>query len=136
MRVRITYIRPLDSVQIRNNAASDGQSMLLVLSVVVRDTAGAAVEIGSSQRLRAHLLAGRSLHERGTAQENGSLLLDDNGLVRHGGYVCASRGTGSHDNGNLSSGCSSPPQSEKKNKNKNSDLQRLKIFNVRKVRRT
>ena len=40
-------------------------------------------------------------HQGRSAQEDGSLFVDDDGFVSHGGHVCTTGGTRSHDRGEL-----------------------------------
>ncbi len=59
------------------------------------------MHVGAAQFLRAHLLAGRGLHQRRPAEKDGALVAHDDALVRHRRHVGAAGGAGAHDDGDL-----------------------------------
>ncbi len=59
------------------------------------------MHVGAAEVFRAHHLAGRRLHQRRAAEEDGALVLDDDGLVRHRRHIGAARGARAHHDGDL-----------------------------------
>ena len=59
------------------------------------------MHVGAAQVLGADDFPCRGLHQRGTAEEDGALLADDDALVAHGRDVGAAGGAGAHDDGDL-----------------------------------
>jgi hypothetical protein len=70
--------------------------VLVVLRQVVGHAGQPRVHVAAAQVLGAHHLAGGRLHQRRAAQEDGALLLDDDGLVAHRRHVGAARGARAH----------------------------------------
>ncbi len=77
------------------------QRVMVVLRQVIGDARLARMHVGAAQFLRAHHLAGRRLHQRRAAEEDGALVLDDDGLVRHRRHIGAAGGAGAHHHGDL-----------------------------------
>lgn len=64
------------------------------------------MNIGATQFLGRDDLAGRSLHQRRTAEEDGALVAHDDALVRHRRHIGAARGAGAHHDRDLrNAGC-------------------------------
>ena len=72
-----------------HHVARPRERLLLVVRVVVGDAARARVDVGPAEVLRAHLLAGRGLHERRAAEEDRPATLHDDRLVAHRRHVGA-----------------------------------------------
>jgi hypothetical protein len=83
-------------VQITHDRADDRQGVLVARRVVVGDSRLPCVNVGAAELLRGHVLAGRSLHERRSADEDRPRALDDDRLVAHRGHVGAAGGAGPH----------------------------------------
>mmetsp|Transcript_7986 Transcript_7986/g.22467 ORF Transcript_7986/g.22467 Transcript_7986/m.22467 type:complete len:290 (+) Transcript_7986:671-1540(+) len=77
------------------------QGVLLGLREVVRHPALRRVDGRPPEVLGADLLAGRGLHQEGPRQEDGAVLVDDDGLVGHGGDIGAAGRAGAEDRGDL-----------------------------------
>ena len=75
--------------------------MLVIERLVVGDAGAAGVDLGATQLLGRDVLAGRGLHQRRTAQEDGARALDDDRLVAHGGHVRATGRATAHDQRDL-----------------------------------
>jgi hypothetical protein len=73
----------------------------VVVGEVVGDAGGAAVQVAAAELLGAHDLAGRRLHQRRAAQEDGALVPHDDGLVAHRRDVGATGRAGAEDRGDL-----------------------------------
>ena len=59
------------------------------------------MHVGAAEILRTDDLAGGGPDQRRSAEKDGALLADDDGLVRHGRNIGAARGAGSHHHGDL-----------------------------------
>ena len=59
------------------------------------------MQVAAAEILGRHHLAGGGLHQRWAAEEDRALVAHDDGLVAHGGDVCATRGAGSEHGGDL-----------------------------------
>ena len=77
------------------------QRVRIVLGQVVGHARKAGVYIAAAQFLGRHHLANGGLHQRRAAQENGALVLHDDGFVTHGRHVGAARRARTHDHRNL-----------------------------------
>ena len=75
--------------------------MGVVLGIVVGDARQPGVELGAPELLGGDLLAGGGFHQRRAAQEDGRLLADHDGLVRHRRHIGAAGGAGAHDASDL-----------------------------------
>ena len=91
----------LRPVEVGDDAPGDGEGVGVVLGIVVGHARSAGMDVGPAQLLRAHHLPRRRLHQRRAAEENGALVADDHGLVRHGRHVGPARRAGAHDDGDL-----------------------------------
>lgn len=87
----------LGVVEIGDAPAREDDGVRVVDGQVVRDTGDGAVEVAAAQFLRGDNLACGGLHERRTSEEDGALVLDDDGLVAHRRHIGASGRTGAHD---------------------------------------
>ena len=74
---------------------------MIVLRQMVGDAGLARVQVAAAEILGAHHLAGRRLHQRRPAKEDGALVLDNDCLVRHRRHVGAAGRAGPHDHGDL-----------------------------------
>ena len=77
------------------------QRVGVVERVVVGDAGSPAMDIGAAQVLRRDDFAGRGLHQRRAAEEDGALVADDDRLVRHRRDIGAARRAASHHDGDL-----------------------------------
>ena len=78
--------------------ARELQRVRVVVGEVVGDAGQPRVHVGAAQFLGGHVLAGRRLHERRAAEEDGAGALHDHRLVRHRGHVrAAGRARAHHD---------------------------------------
>ena len=68
---------------------------------MVGDARAAGVDVGAAEVFSGNDLAGRGFHQRRTAEEDGALLADDDGLVRHGRNVRAAGSARAHHGGDL-----------------------------------
>ena len=59
------------------------------------------MDVGTAEVFRGDHFTRGGLHQRRASQEDGALVADDNGLVRHGGHVGAAGGAQAHDDGDL-----------------------------------
>ncbi|MPN46416.1 hypothetical protein SDC9_194002 [bioreactor metagenome] len=74
----------LDPIEIRDDATCQIQGMGVALGKVVGHAGQARVHIATTKILGAHDLASGRLHQRRPPKEDGALIPDDDGLVRHG----------------------------------------------------
>ncbi len=86
----------LADVEIGDDAAADGKRMVVIGRVVVGDAGTARVDLSAAQVFGAHHLPGRGLHERRSAEKDGSLIAHDDGLVGHRRHIGAARGARAH----------------------------------------
>ncbi|MCY1229790.1 hypothetical protein D9M72_421770 [compost metagenome] len=63
------------------------------------------MHVGAAQVLGADFLAGRGLHQRRAAQEDGALVADDHGFIAHGRHVGSAGGARAHHGGDLRDLC-------------------------------
>ena len=70
--------------------------MQIVLRQMVRHARQPRVHITTPQIFRADHLAGGCFYQRRAAEENGSLVFDDDGFIAHGRHIRAACGAGSH----------------------------------------
>jgi hypothetical protein len=63
---------------------------------MVDDAGAAGMHLGAAQLFGGHHLAGRRLHQRRAAEEDGALPFDDDGFVRHRRHVGAACGARAH----------------------------------------
>jgi hypothetical protein len=84
-----------------DNVARDGERVCVVVGKVIGDARLAAMEVGAAELLGRDDLAGGGLDEWGTAEEDGAIALDNDGLVGHRGHVGAASSAGAHDDGDL-----------------------------------
>ena len=83
-------------VEIGDDAPRDAQGVMIVLRQVVDNARLARVQIAAAQILRAHHLPRGGFHQRRPAEEDGALVLDDDGLIRHRRHIGAAGGAGAH----------------------------------------
>jgi hypothetical protein len=76
--------------------------VLVVVGEVVGHAGGPRVQRPAAELLSGDDLAGRGLHQRRPAEEDGALVLDDDGLVRHRGDVRAAGRAAAEHGGDLS----------------------------------
>ena len=88
-------------VQIGDDAAAERQRMAVVLGIVVGDAGLFRMHVGAAELFGRNDFAGRRLHQRRTAEEDGALVAHDDGLVRHRRHVGAARGARTHDDRDL-----------------------------------
>ena len=86
----------LRPVQRRDDGPRQPNRVVVVFGEIVGDAGEPRVHVGAAQLLGRHLFAGGRLHEGRAGQEDGPGAVDDDGLVGHGGDVCASRRARSH----------------------------------------
>ena len=85
----------------RDDAADDAQRVLVVVGQVVGDAGRAAVQRAAAEVLGRDDLTGSRLHQRRATEEDGALVLDDDGLVGHGRDVGAACGAAAEHGGDL-----------------------------------
>jgi hypothetical protein len=73
----------------------------IVLGIVIGHAGFFRVHVGAAEIFGGDNLAGRRLHQRRAAEEDGALVTHDDGLVRHRRHVGAARGAGTHNHRNL-----------------------------------
>ncbi len=86
------YIDTRPGIEMRHGAPANPERIDVIGGVVVGDTGAAGVNFGAAELLRADDLAGRRLHQRRPAEEDGALVAHDDGLVRHRRHIGAARG--------------------------------------------
>ncbi len=91
----------LHGVEPADDAARDAEGVAVIERVVVGDAGDAAVHVGAAELLGGHDLAGRRLHQRRAAEEDGALVAHDDALVRHRRDIGAARRARAHDDGDL-----------------------------------
>ena len=96
--IQLTLLLP---VQIGDAAAGEGQSVLVVLGVMVGHARGAAVHIRAAQRLGTDHLTRRRLHQWRPGQKDGRLFAHHDGLVGHRRHIGATGGARAHHHSNL-----------------------------------
>ena len=87
--------------EVAHDLPADGQRMLIVERLAVRDARPVGVDLRPAEVLGAHVLAGRGLHQRRSAQEDRPGALDDDRLVAHRRDVRATCGRRAHDQRDL-----------------------------------
>ena len=91
----------LGPVQVGHDPAHLGQGVCIVLGQMIGHAADARVHVRPAQIFGRDDFPRRRLHQRRPGQKNGTLLLDDDRLVRHRGHIGAARGAGAHHRGDL-----------------------------------
>ncbi len=81
--------------------AHDAQRVAVVVGQMVGHPGDLGVQISAAELLGGHDLAGRGLHQRRPAEEDGALVAHDDGLVAHRGNVGAAGGARTEDRGDL-----------------------------------
>ncbi len=93
--------RTLAPVEVADDAAGNRQRMRVVLRVVIDDAGNPGMHIGAAEFFGSHHLAGRRLDQGRPAEEDRSLLLDDDRLVGHCRHIGPARGARTHHDGDL-----------------------------------
>ena len=88
-------------VEIGDDAARERQRMRVVGRHVIGDAGFPRMHVGAAEILGRDHLAGRGLHQRRAAEEDGALPLHDDGLVAHRRHIGAAGGAGAHHHGDL-----------------------------------
>ncbi len=83
------------------DVAHDAECVAVVLGEMVGHTRDLRVQVAAAEFLCGDHLTGRSLHERGAAEEDGALVPDDDGFVAHRGHVGAAGGARPEHRGDL-----------------------------------
>ena len=86
----------LGRVEVADDAARDGERVLIGVRVVVGDAGAARVDVGAAELLCGDVLPGRGLHERRPADEDRPGPAHDHRLVAHGRHVRAAGGARAH----------------------------------------
>ncbi len=68
---------------------------------MVDDAGDAGVDVGAAELFGRYRLAGRRLDQRGAAEEDRPLIVDDHRFIAHGGNVGPAGGAGAEDGGKL-----------------------------------
>src|SRR5207237_8436912 len=89
------------SVEISDDAATNGERMLVIDRVVIGDARDTAVHIRATKFICADLFAGSCLDKWRPAQENRAVALHDDRLVTHRRSVRPATRAGTHHAGNL-----------------------------------
>ena len=93
--------RLLLPVEIADDAPGDGQRVRVVFSQVIDDAGDARMHIGAAKVFGADHFTGRRLDQRGAAEKDGSLILDDDRFIRHRRHIGATGGARAHYGGDL-----------------------------------
>ena len=88
-------------VQVRDDLTNEPQGVLVVARLVVGHAAHPCVHVRAAEFLRGHVLAGRRLHERRSAEEDRARATHDHRFVRHRRHVRAARRARAHHRGDL-----------------------------------
>ncbi len=91
----------LHAVETGDRLAGQLQSVVIILCVVVGNTGGAAVHIGTTEIFSADDFAGRRFYQGRATEKDGALFFNDNRLVSHGGHIGATGSARAHDHGDL-----------------------------------
>ena len=75
--------------------------MRVVLGEMVGDAGKTRMDLRAAEFFGRDVLAGRGLHQRRAAKEDGALVPDDDALVGHRRHIGAARRAGAHDAGDL-----------------------------------
>ncbi len=84
-------------MKIRHDLADDRERVRVVVGEVIGDARNARVHVAAAELFGGHLLAGRRLHKRRSAEKDRSVALDDHRFVAHGRNVRAAGGARAHD---------------------------------------
>ena len=84
-----------------DDAAHDPQRVAVVVRQMVCDTGGLGVQVAAAEVFGRHHLAGRGLHQRWAAEEDGALVAHDHRLVAHRRHVRTAGGARPEDRGDL-----------------------------------
>ncbi len=90
-----------DGVETRHDPARDLQRVIIIRGVMIHHAGFARVHIRAAEILRRDHFAGRGLHQRRAAQENGALLAHDHGFIGHGRHIGAACGAAAHHHSDL-----------------------------------
>ncbi len=77
------------------------QRMAVIIGIMVRDAGGAGMDVGSAQFLCSHHFTGGGLYQGRSAEEDRTLVLDDDRLVAHRRHIGSPCRAASHDDGDL-----------------------------------
>ena len=88
-------------IQILNTPPREHQRMSIIHSEIVRHARNLTVQLATPKLFRRDNLPSRCFHKGRAGEEDGALVLDNDGLVRHGWDVGAAGGAGAHDDGDL-----------------------------------
>ncbi|MNQ61240.1 hypothetical protein D3C85_755520 [compost metagenome] len=94
-------LRGLLAVQPRDGVARQLQRVHVVGGQVVHHAGQARVHVAAAQVFGADFFARGGLHQRRAAQEDGALVLHDDGFIAHGRHIRAARGARTHHHGDL-----------------------------------
>ena len=89
------------AVEVGDDRSAERQGVLVVERLVVGDAADPGVDARATELLGADVLAGRSLHQRRTAEEDRPGPADDHGLIAHRRDVRPARRRRAHDERDL-----------------------------------
>ncbi len=95
-RLAHVQVGRLRRFQCGDDAARNADRMRIVLGVVVGDAGLPRMHVGAAEFLGRDHLAGRGLHQRRPAEEDGALIAHDDALVRHRRDIGAACRAGSH----------------------------------------
>lgn len=88
-------------VEVGDGTTGEGDGVGVIDSQVICHTRHGGVHLTTSEVFGRHDLSRGSLDQRRSRKEDVALLVDDDGLIRHGGDVGSSSGAGAHDHGDL-----------------------------------
>ena len=100
-RLADVALRDLHPIETGDGAAHQIQRMSVIVSEVISDARGAAVDVGAAQFLGADHFAGSRLYQRWPREKNRTLLGNDNRLVGHGRHIGPTGGARTHHRGDL-----------------------------------
>ena len=90
------HVRPLDRVQLGDDAPRDAERVRVVVGEVIGDAREPRVHVAAAQLLGADHFAGRGFDQRRPAEENRALVAHDDRFVAHRRHVRAARRARAH----------------------------------------
>src|ERR1035438_5478572 len=98
MDIQVLVLVTMDGFK---DIAADLDGMGVIFSEVIGDAGDGGMNFCATQLFGRHLFAGGSLHQWWSADKNGSLVPDDDGLIAHGRHISAPGRAGTHHHGDL-----------------------------------
>src|SRR6056297_171063 len=95
------HVGGLATVQVGDAAPCDFEGVGIVFGIMVGNTGDFTVYVCATEVFGGYYFTGGGFFQWRAGQEDGALVADDDGFVRHGGHVGATGGAQAHDDGNL-----------------------------------